>query len=51
MGSVTTIVAGHFVTQAVFVHVEKENTEIPELPCKMGNWNDSLVQIWPIQKQ
>jgi HipA-like protein len=21
-----------------------------ELPCKMGNWNDSLVQIWPIQK-
>jgi hypothetical protein len=50
MGSVTTIVAGHFVTQAVTVHVEKENTEIPELPCKMGNWNDSLVQIWPIQK-
>ncbi|HYM77464.1 MAG TPA: hypothetical protein VE377_15930 [Candidatus Dormibacteraeota bacterium] len=50
MGSVTTIVAGHFVTQAVSVHVEKENTEISELGCKMGDWNDSLVQIWPTQK-
>lgn len=50
MGSVTTIMAGHFVTQAVSVHVEKENIEIPELGCKMGSWNDSLVQIWPIQK-
>jgi hypothetical protein len=50
MGSVTTIVAGHFVTQVVSVHVEKPNTEIPRLPCKMGNWDDSLAQIWPIQK-
>ncbi len=50
MGSVTTIMAGHFVTQAVSVHVEKENTEISELGCKMGNWNASLVQIWPIQQ-
>jgi hypothetical protein len=50
MGSVTTVVAGHFVTQVVTVHVEKLNTEIPQLPCKMGNWNASLVQIWPIQK-
>jgi hypothetical protein len=50
MGTVTTIVAGHFVTQAVSVHVEKENIEIPELGCKMGNWGESLVQIWPIQK-
>jgi hypothetical protein len=50
MGSVTTIVAGHFVTQAVSVRLEKENTEISELGCKMGNWNESLVQIWPIQK-
>lgn len=51
MGSVSTIVAGHFVTQVVTVHVEKENTEISDLSCKMGNWNDSLIQIWPIQKQ
>lgn len=50
MGSVTTIVVGHFVTQVVSVHVEKDNIEIANLPCKMGNWNDSLVQIWPIQK-
>jgi hypothetical protein len=50
MGSVTTIVAGHFVTQSVSVHVEKENTDIPEIGCKMGNWNESLVQIWPTQK-
>lgn len=51
MGSAATIVAGHFVTQVVTVHVEKENIEIPTLPCKMGNWNESLVQIWPIQKK
>jgi len=50
MGSVTTIVAGHFVTQVATVHIEKENAEIASLPCKMGNWNESLVQIWPIQK-
>lgn len=51
MGSVSTIVAGHFVTQVVTVHDEKENTEISDLSCKMGNWNDSLIQIWSIQKQ
>lgn len=50
MGSVDTIVAGHFITQAVTVHVEKEGVEIPALTCKMGNWNESLIQIWPIQK-
>ena len=50
MGTVTTIVAGHFVTQAVSVHVKNENTEISELVCKNGNWNESLIQIWPIQK-
>ncbi len=50
MGSVTTIVAGHFVTQAVSVHLEGENIEIPELACKMGNWNELLAQIWPIQQ-
>jgi hypothetical protein len=50
MGSVSTSVAGHFVTQVVTVHTEKENIEISSLPCKMGNWNDSLLQIWPVQK-
>jgi len=49
MGSVSTIVAGHFVTQVVTVHIEKANIEIPSLPCKMGNWNEKLAQIWPIQ--
>jgi len=49
MGSVSTIVAGHFVTQVVTVHIEKANIEISNLPCKMGNWNDMLAQIWPIQ--
>jgi hypothetical protein len=49
-GSVSTSVAGHFVTQVVTVHIEQENIEISDLPCKMGNWNDSLLQIWPIQK-
>jgi hypothetical protein len=49
MGSVTTIVAGHFVTQVAAVHIEKDNTEVASLPCKMGNWAESLVQIWPTQ--
>lgn len=51
MGSVSTIVAGHFVTQVVTVHFEKENSEISALSCRTGNWNDFLIQIWPIQKQ
>jgi hypothetical protein len=50
MGSVSTSVAGHFVAQVVTVHIEKENIEISNLPCKMGNWNDSLLQLWPTQK-
>ena len=50
MGSVATIVVGHFVTQVVTVHVEKEGVEISALSCKMGNWDDSLIQIWPIKK-
>jgi hypothetical protein len=50
MDSVSTIVAGHFVTQVVTVYIEKENIEISNLPCKMGNWDESLVQLWPIQK-
>ncbi|HSZ62200.1 MAG TPA: hypothetical protein VK828_10405 [Terriglobales bacterium] len=49
MGSVDTFVAGHFVTQAVTVHVEKENIEVPTLSCKMGSWDESLIQIWPIK--
>lgn len=50
MGSVSTIVAGHFVTQVVTVHIEKHGTEISALSCKMGNWDESLIQIWPIKK-
>lgn len=50
MGSVNTSVAGHFVTQVVTVHIEKPNIEISGLACKMGNWNKSLLQIWPPQK-
>ena len=50
-GSVATIVAGHFVTQVITIHIERENVEIPSLACKMGNWNESLTQIWPIQTQ
>jgi len=48
MGSVNTIVAGHFVTQVVTVHAERKGADIPGLLCKMGNWSQSLTQIWPI---
>lgn len=50
MGSVSTIAAGHFVTQVVTIHVEKEGVEISALSCKMGDWDESLIQIWPIKK-
>ncbi len=50
MGSADTIVAGHFVTQVVTVHVEKDGVEISAISCKMGDWDESLIQIWPIKK-
>ena len=45
--------AGHFVTQVVTVLVEKEGTEgveISALSCKMGDWDESIIQIWTIKK-
>ncbi len=50
MGSAFTMVVGHFVTQVVTVHPELTGVEIPAVPCKMGNWQESLIQIWPITK-
>jgi hypothetical protein len=46
----TTIVASHFVTQVVTVHHDQEGKRLSDIPCKFGNWNDKLIQIWPIQQ-
>ncbi len=45
----STIVAGHFVTQVVAVHMNPEDKPLSGLPCKLGDWADKLVQIWPLQ--
>jgi hypothetical protein len=44
----TTIGAGHFITQVVTVHMEDEGVNIDSVPCKLGNWADRLIQIWPV---
>jgi len=46
----TTIVAGHFVTQVVAVHHDQPGAQLEAIPCKWGNWNQNLEQIWRIQK-
>ncbi|MDE1161187.1 MAG: hypothetical protein PW792_04480 [Acidobacteriaceae bacterium] len=46
----TTIVAGHFVTQVVTVHLEQPEGRLDAIPCKVGDWDLNLEQIWPIQK-
>jgi hypothetical protein len=45
-----TIVAGHFVTQVVTVHINQPGEHLEAIPCKIGNWNEKLIQIWPIQQ-
>lgn len=48
--TVSTIVTGHFVVQVVTVHMDRECANIDAIPCKFGNWDEKLIQIWPIQK-
>ena len=45
-----TIVAGHFVTQVVTVHMNQQGKVLTDLPCKVGGWADKLIQIWPTQQ-
>ncbi|HZY73144.1 MAG TPA: hypothetical protein VFE22_08570 [Edaphobacter sp.] len=45
-----TIVAGHFVTQVVTVHINQPGVTLEAIPCKIRNWNENLIQIWPIQQ-
>lgn len=45
-----TIAAGHCVKQVVSVHVEQPGANIQSIPCKAGNWDEKLIQIWPIQQ-
>jgi hypothetical protein len=30
--------------------MDSEGANIDEIPCKFGNWDEKLIQIWPIQK-
>lgn len=46
----STIVAGHFVTQVVAVHMNQEGKVLSDVSCKFGDWADKLVQIWPPQQ-
>jgi hypothetical protein len=48
--SVCTIAAGHFVTQVVSVHIDQTGASLNEIRCKGNDWNDKLIQIWPIQQ-
>jgi hypothetical protein len=48
--SVTTIAAGHFVTQAVSVHVDQVGANLNTVRVKGDDWNDKLIQIWPIHQ-
>ena len=44
-----TIVAGHFAVQVVTQHIEP-GKDAPDMQSKPGNWNETLIQIWPIQQ-
>lgn len=48
--SVTTIAVGHFVTQVVSIHVDKIGANLSHIKIKGNDWNDKLIQIWPIQQ-
>lgn len=45
-----TIVAGHFVTQIVTVHMDQKDKVLADVPCKFGDWNENLIEIWPIRQ-
>lgn len=45
---VTTVVAGHLVVQILTVRViEQFATQAVNIGCKMGDWNATLLGIWP----
>jgi hypothetical protein len=46
----TTIAVGHFIVQVVTVHHNQAGKRLSDIPCKIGNWADKLIQIWPIQQ-
>jgi len=49
MGSVATIVVGHFVAQVVTMHINPDFTEkdVTDVQPKPGDWNSRLIKIWP----
>jgi hypothetical protein len=53
IGTATTIVIGHLAAQvfAMRVNPEHRSKEIADVQPKTGDWDDMLVQIWPITKQ
>ena len=50
IGSVATIVAGHFITQVVTLHSVPEYKGHIEISRKLGDWDNMLIPIWPIAK-
>jgi hypothetical protein len=49
MGSVATIVAGHFAVQVVTMHINPDSADkgIPDVQPKPGDWYSTLIQLWP----
>src|SRR5208282_26075 len=52
MGSVGTIVMGHFAVQVVTLHINAENAanDFPVQP-KPGDWDNMLVRVWPKERE
>ena len=48
-GCVTTIIVGHLAIQVLSINVPaKYDNEIVNIGCKMGPWNELLIDVWPI---
>jgi hypothetical protein len=47
---VSTIAVGNFVAQVVSVRVDQAGVNLSQVKVKGDDWNDKLVQIWPIQE-
>jgi hypothetical protein len=50
--SVSTIIAGYFVTQIVTIHPASElaKQSMIELHLKPGDWDTMLISIWPVEQ-
>ncbi|SRR6266446_3354855 len=53
IATATTIVVGHFAVQVCSMRVnpEHQGKDVNDIEPKRGDWNNMLVQIWPVAKQ